>query len=98
MGIDLRSVPYSYLVLQRSDRPMPGPGDSAERTRVLGTPRIYKGFTRLFCCAEAGVQELELPRRLDEALYKAIKREEAGSLFRLRSEGGRIQSIESVLR
>jgi hypothetical protein len=62
----------------------------------LGTPRIYKGFTRLFCCAEGGVEELELPRRLDESLYKAIKREEAGSLFRLRSEAGRIQAVERV--
>ena len=96
MGIDLRSVPYSYLVLQRADQPIPGPGDPGERTRVLGTPRIYKGFTRLFCCAEGGVEELELPRRLDESLYKAIKREEAGSLFRLRSEAGRIQAVERV--
>lgn len=96
MGIDLRSVPYSYLVLQRGETPVPGPGDSGERTRVLGTPRIYKGFSRLFCCLEGGVCELELPRRLDETLYKAIKREEAGSLFRLRSEAGRILSIEPV--
>lgn len=96
MGIDLRSVPYSYLVLQRSDRPVQDVVESGDRSRVLGTPRIYKGFARLFCCAEQGVEELELPRRLDESLYKAIKREEAGSLFRLRSEKGRIQSVEPV--
>jgi hypothetical protein len=96
MGIDLRSVPYSYLVLQRGQQPVLETGDPGEPSRVLGTPRIYKGFSRLFCCAEAGVEELELPRRLDEALYKAIKREEAGSLFRLRSEAGRIQSIEPL--
>lgn len=96
MGIDLRSVPYSYLVLQRDGQPVPVSGQPGERIRVLGTPRIYKGFARLFSCAEGGVEELELPRRLDEALYKAMKREEAGSLFHLRSEAGRIQSIEPM--
>ena len=96
MGIDLRSVPYSYLVLQRGQQPVLETSDSGDPNRVLGTPRIYKGFSRLFCCAEGGVEELELPRRLDEALYKAIKREEAGSLFRLCSEAGRIQSIEPM--
>jgi hypothetical protein len=67
-GIDLRSLPYSYLALDR--RPATAaPGAS----RVIGLPRVYKGFARIFNCDATGVAELTLQKRDAPALFKSLK-------------------------
>src|SRR5205085_1112839 len=42
LGIDLRTLPYSFLVLQRAEI---GVGSGA--SRIIGRPREYKGFLKL---------------------------------------------------
>ena len=75
MGIDLRSLPYSFLALERK-----GLRPAEERfsgwTRVVGTPRVYKGFAKLFCCAADGVRDLTLQKRDAPAVFKRLKHEE----------------------
>lgn len=59
MEIDLRSLPVSFLVLDR--RPVEGVPEGT--VRVLGRPRIEKGQARLLGCAAEGVREYRLPKR-----------------------------------
>lgn len=90
-GIDLRALPYSYLVLdrrvatstERVDRP---PMDDAHRStessspqagRILGHPRIYKGYAKLFACSADGVREVTLQKRDAPEIFKALKRGDA---------------------
>ncbi|MCP5519308.1 MAG: hypothetical protein H7A45_18850 [Verrucomicrobiales bacterium] len=70
LEIDLRSLPLSYLVLDR--RPAPAP--PADTVRVLGRPRIEKAGARLLGCAAEGVREFRLPKRtLPEAFHRFRK-------------------------
>lgn len=96
MGIDLRSLPFSYLILDRRDRAANPKGPVEGCTRVLGTPRFYKGYARLFGCRDDGVTEFTWAKRHAGPLFKRVKNEEAGSLFRLETEEAEIQSLEPV--
>jgi hypothetical protein len=84
-GIDLRSLPYSFLVLDRTTT-VQTPGVS----RILGQPRMYKGFARVFNCSAAGVEELILPQRVDRDLFKQLKRPEGALLYRWSRDGDKI--------
>ena len=96
MGIDLRSLPFSYLILDRRDRVAHPASSTDGGTRILGTPRFYKGYARLFCCRAEGVAELNWPKRHAGTLFKRLKNEEAGSLFRVDSDGPDIRSLEPI--
>lgn len=74
-GIDLRSLPYSFLVLDR--RPVAPPADVA---RILGEPRLYKGYAKLFACSATGVEELTLQKRTAPDLFRQLKKS-TGPLF-----------------
>jgi len=73
LGIDLRSLPYSFLVL---DRPPTGvaTADPVDWSRILGEPREYKGHFKVLSCEAAGVAERMLQKRDDKALFKAFRR------------------------
>jgi hypothetical protein len=73
LSIDLRSLPYSFLVL---DRPAAAPGTlvTEEWSRILGEPREYKGHFKLLSCEAAGVTERMLQQRDDKPLFKAFRR------------------------
>ncbi|MCG3150475.1 MAG: hypothetical protein PCFJNLEI_03961 [Verrucomicrobiae bacterium] len=52
-GVDLRSLPVSYLVLdQRPTPPVPA-------TRVIGRPRVYKAHSLELTCSAAGVADVQ---------------------------------------
>jgi hypothetical protein len=80
-GIDLRSLPYSVLVLERIHRPetAPLPADAA---RIVGRPGVFKPYARLLNCDAQGVSELTLPKRIDPALHRRIDRADAPRLWR----------------
>lgn len=96
-GIDLRSLPYSFLILERRGlrEPVPGllPGDWS---RVLGDPRIYKGFARVLSCQADGVRELELQKRDAPALYKEMKSKEQEPYYRWTTQDRRIVTVEAM--
>ena len=91
-GIDLRSLPYSFLVMDR--RPTTQP---PEVSRILGDPRIYKGYAKLFNCSARGVEELTFQQRVDKALFKSLKRAKGPLLYRWTHEGDKITSAQPVL-
>ncbi|MEO5667337.1 MAG: small ribosomal subunit Rsm22 family protein [Bdellovibrionota bacterium] len=70
MGIDLRSLPFSTIVL--SKQASVG-ADISDRHRIVGTPRVYKGYLKLQTChGREGVGEYNLPQRADKQLFKQL--------------------------
>jgi len=90
-GIDLRSLPYAFLALDRRPSTF-DPGYS----RIIGEPRLYKGYAKIFNCDAGGAAELMLQKRDAPELLKAFKHDGAGTDFhRWTHENGRITSVES---
>lgn len=85
LGIDLRALPYSFLVLTRHALPDPG-----EAERIIGIPREAKGFRRVLSCGAAGVRELMLQKRDIPALYKALGKTNEYAPFRWKISGDKI--------
>ena len=92
LEIDLGSVPFSFLVLDR--RPATAAPDSRE-ARVLGVPRHYKGYAKILSCQADGVNERVLQKRDAPELLKAMKKD-PGSLYRWEREGDKIRSGERI--
>jgi hypothetical protein len=90
-GIDLRSLPYSFLALDR--RPVATPPGLS---RILGEPRHYKGYARIFSCDAGGVGELMLQKRDAPELFKALKQGAGPGLHRWSHARGRITQIEPL--
>jgi len=104
-GIDLRSLPYSFLALSR-EHPVPfptAPRDAATSeandqplSRVIGRPEHFKPYARLLNCDAGGLHELELPKRADPALYKQLDRTKQPLVYRWRREGSKILGGEPL--
>jgi ribosomal protein RSM22 (predicted rRNA methylase) len=90
-GIDLRSLPYCFLALDRSPATATPPGWS----RVIGRPEHFKPYVRLLNCDAAGLAELTLPKRADPALYKQLDRTKEPLVYRWRREGNSILGVET---
>src|SRR3989441_2168754 len=90
-GIDLRSLPYSFLALERKGLRDPVPGLLPDGfSRIIGEPRFYKGFAKIFSCQADGVRELMLLKRDAPALFRAFKNCEAEPVYQWVIENGRI--------
>ncbi len=87
LKIDLRSLPYSFLVLERAaaHTPMP-PGFS----RVIGHPREATGYCKVLSCHAEGVREFMLQKRDAPELHRAFHKGTARSVYRWTIENGRI--------
>jgi ribosomal protein RSM22 (predicted rRNA methylase) len=94
-GIDLRSVPYSCLVLERKGLRASAGEDVLGWQRVLGSPRVYKGYARLFTCAVEGVEEIEVQRRLAPDVFKAMEKGHPPAFVRGEMDGGRFTTLET---
>jgi hypothetical protein len=69
-GVDLRSLPVSFLVLDK--RPIaPTPPGAA---RIIGRPRIYKPHALMIGCDETGVTEKRLTKRNSPEAFRQLKR------------------------
>jgi SAM-dependent methyltransferase len=68
LGIDLRSLPYSFLaVARRGTFELAGPA-----ARLVGRPRLTRGRAELELCDERGLHALDYLQRTDKALFKAL--------------------------
>lgn len=65
-GVDLRSLPLSYLVLDRRSPPALPVG----AVRVIGRPRVFKAQTLALACDAEGVSEFELRKREQPAVFR----------------------------
>ena len=88
MEIDLRSLPLSYLVLDR--RPVAKLPPNA--VRMLGRPELFKPHASLLGCTEAGLLEGALTKREHPEEYRHFKKRRVPSLQCWECEGTRIKS------
>lgn len=77
LGIDLRSLPYSYLAFSRHH----SSSYSREAERLIGHPRSYKGYGKLFCCGASGAHERMLQKRDNPELFKKLIKHQAEGAF-----------------
>ncbi|MFO1499996.1 MAG: small ribosomal subunit Rsm22 family protein [Verrucomicrobiota bacterium] len=69
-GIDLRSLPLSFLVMdQRPMRSLP-----TDAVRIIGSPRIYKGYALLFGCEAGGVRDRRLSKKNAPEMFRRLKK------------------------
>jgi SAM-dependent methyltransferase len=87
LEIDLRSLPLSFLVLDRRDWREP----SDETVRVLGRPTIHKPSATMLGCHHTGLVEVELSRRTDPAGYRRLKKGDLPSLQAWQWNDGRLE-------
>ena len=92
-GIDLRSLPLSYLVL---DKRPPAPL-LADTVRVIGRARIRKDAAILFGCDESGVHDRRLAKRAFPAEYRLCKRGDHETLQAWTLDGDQIVSRSEVV-
>lgn len=98
MRIDLRSLPYSYLVLQhRKVKATTELRDLSGVTRVIGRPRVYKPMAKAFCCDEKGLIDREAQKRDAGEFYKVCKKKESKTLYRFDLDGERIVGAHEPL-
>jgi len=88
-GIDLRSLPYSFVVLDRR-----APAQLDGFSRIIGEPRHYKGYAKIFNCDAGGVTDLILQKRDAPELFKALKRGDGPRLQRWTHDGAKITAVE----
>ena len=92
-GIDLRSLPYSFLVLDGRA----GNGQETSLARIIGEPRLYKGYAKIFACAADGVADLTLQKRDAPAVFKALKRAAGPLVYHWTRHGDRVSDVTPVL-
>ncbi len=88
LGIDLRSLPYSFLVLQ----PTPAQPLPAGVSRVIGYPRSLKGHDKVLACREENLAELTLQKRDAPDLLRHIHRTDDARLYQWETQGTKITS------
>lgn len=95
LGIDLRSLPYSFLALaKRGVSPLAGVLDGPS-ARLLGRPHLTRGRAEFELCAASGVAAVDFLQRTDKALYKTFD-DWAGELplFDATVEGRRASALK----
>ena len=89
LGIDLRALPLSFLVL---DRRAPQP-PAAGSVRMVGVPRLYKGHALLLGCVAEGALEKRLQKRTDAGFFKDLEKRRAPTLQHWETDGTEITGI-----
>jgi ribosomal protein RSM22 (predicted rRNA methylase) len=93
LEIDLRSLPYSYLILGCHAEASPQLEDAS---RIIGTPREAKGYCRILSCQQSGVEEWMLQKRDDSALFKRVLKAPEQPPYRWEHRDGRIVGGEAL--
>lgn len=86
VGVDLRSLPYSFLVLSRAAAPQ-----ADGFSRVIGAPREAKGFLKVLSCQAGGVAEFMLQKRDAPELFRELRKAPEAAIYRWALEGGKIK-------
>lgn len=92
-SIDLRSLPVSFLVLDK--RPVAALPVGA--TRIIGRPRIYKPHATLLGCEISGVSEKRLNKRDLPGEFRRWKKDEADVLQQWTTVDGEIIAAKPLI-
>lgn len=91
-GIDLRSLPYAFIALQRNAAPtLP-----ESWSHIIGRPEQFKPYARWLDCSAAGLVDLELPKRADTTLYKQLERTKAPLVYRWQRTDSKVTTGEPL--
>ena len=90
IGIDLRSVPYSFLVLART------PTMPAGFSRIIGEPREAKGYARVLSCQAESVAEFVLQKRDMPEIFRAFRKGSFQPVYRWTMVGDKITAAEPL--
>jgi SAM-dependent methyltransferase len=93
-GIDLRSLPYAFVALQRSRASTPSPTE--DWSHIIGRPEHFKPYARWLDCSAAGLHELELPKRAAPALFKQLERTKAPLVYRWQRKDTKVAGGETL--
>jgi hypothetical protein len=96
LGIDMRSLPYSFLVLVRRGAAADFEEQMQGCSRIIGRPRDEKGHFEVLSCDEAGVEDLMAQKRDVPELSKQLRKGRAEAVQKWTREGRRI--IEAQAR
>jgi SAM-dependent methyltransferase len=89
-GIDLRSLPYSFVALDRSWKAEP-----KGVSRIIGRPETFKPYVRVLNCDSQGLDELEVMRRNAPGLYKELSKTKRPLVYRWVRDGMRVTGGEA---
>lgn len=102
LGIDLRSLPYSFVVLQRPTSPPPTPQaqhpqaerpeETPFRHRLIGKPREFKGHDKVLTCQKEGLTEWMLQKRDAPELLTEMRAPSGVPNYQLLTQNGKILS------
>jgi Mitochondrial small ribosomal subunit Rsm22 len=96
-GIDLRSLPYCFLALEKArDAGGVNAASPTGLSRIIGRPEHFKPYARFLNCDATGLAELTLPKRADPALFKELDRTKAPLVYRWRRDGDKVLGGEAV--
>jgi len=85
-GIDLRSLPYSFVALDRAWQ-----GESG-LSRVIGRPEDFKPYVRLLNCDAGGLEYLSVMKRDNRPLGKELDRATGPLVYRWTRNGATIKA------
>ena len=88
LGVDLRVLPYSFLVMERI-RQEPA-ALATGFSRVIGEPREFKGYLKVLSCGEDGLADKVLQKRNAPGLFKEVRAAETLPLYAWEEAEGRI--------
>lgn len=73
LSIDLRSLPYAFLAMQRKECG-DAPAAPEEPERLLGRAEILKHAAKVRSCSADGLQLVEITKRHEAQLWRALKK------------------------
>ncbi len=90
LGIDLRVLPYSFLVME-SPRMLSQAPALAGVSRVIGQAREFKGYLKVLSCAEDASGDWMLQKRDAPEAFRRISRKPGPHFYQWEREGSRIR-------
>lgn len=84
-GVDLRSLPYSFVALDRDWN-----NGETGLSRVIGRPEHFKPCARFLNCDGDGLAELTILKRDNAALCKELERTKRPLVYRWTREGAKV--------
>lgn len=87
LGIDLRSLPYSFLVVEQQRR---APPLALGSSRVIGRSRDFKGYSKVLSCQADGVTDYALQKRDAPQLLREVRKGTGLPIYTWTIEEGKI--------
>jgi hypothetical protein len=92
-GVDLRSLPLSFIVLDKR----PVPELPAGATRIIGHPRVYKPYALALGSGAGGVKEYRITKRHLPEVFRKARKGTLEPLQVFKAEGAEVLEAQPLL-